>query len=307
MLLFKDLQTSNLIVSHCYIMTTHAKRPLSKSSSLSSPEYKRANINLLFDSFETDLEDFENKLLNESPSPTAFIDRNYEKLIEDTILSERISSFIVSMIKSEVQKQTAHYEERISYLTGCVDSLSTMVTELRNEIDCQQQYSRRTSLRIVNDWKEQRGEDTDDLVVDMIQNQLNMNIDKKDIDRSHRVGKPHPRGRPRPVIVRFVSYRTKRSIYKARSALQIRAPRGKAKAIHEDLTKTRLKMYREAQSLKSDNLVQDCWTVDGNVFVRNMRAQVKMFDNPDKLSIWSSQLRQNPPKSYSDVPINDMG
>ena len=65
----------------------------------------------------------------------------------------RISSFLVSLIKSEVQKQTAYYEERISYLTGYVDSLSTMVTELHNEIDCQQQYSRCTPIGIVNDWK----------------------------------------------------------------------------------------------------------------------------------------------------------
>ena len=35
---------------------------------------------------------------------------------------------------------------------------------------------------------------------------------------------------------------------------------------------------------------------DGNVFVRNMRAQVKMFDNPDKLSVRSSQLKQIPLK-----------
>ena len=89
-------------------MTTHARRPLSKSSSLSSPEYKRAKF-----CFLTHLKLIRKilKILNESPSPRTCIDRNYEKFIEDTILSERISSFIVSMIKSEIQKQTAHYEE----------------------------------------------------------------------------------------------------------------------------------------------------------------------------------------------------
>ena len=73
-------------------------------------------------------------------------------------------------------ERTSKYVEQISFLSGCVDSLTIMVTKLRNEVDCQQQYSRRTSLRIVNDWKEERGGDTDQKVVDMAQNCLNLDI-----------------------------------------------------------------------------------------------------------------------------------
>ena len=180
-----------------------------------------------------------------------------------------------------------------------MDSLTTMVAELRNELDKQQQYSRRASLRIVNDWSEERGEDTDEKVVEMARTQLNLNIDKSDIDRSHRVGKPHPRGKPRPIIVKFVSYRTKKAVYKAKSALNIRDPDCKAKFIHEDLTKTCLGMYREALSLRSDNLVQDCWTTDGNIFVRDMKTKLHIFDDPDIFLIWVRNLRLNPPRSYS--------
>ena len=180
-----------------------------------------------------------------------------------------------------------------------MDSLTTMVAKLRNELDKQQQYSRRASLRIVNDWREERGEDTDEKVVEMARTQLNLNIDKSDIDRSHRVGKPHPRGKPRPIIVKFVSYRTKKAVYKAKSALNIRDPDCKAKFINEDLTKTRLGMYREALSLRSDNLVQDCWTTDGNIFVRDMKTKLHIFDDPDVFSIWVRNLRLNPPRCYS--------
>ena len=127
----------------------------------------------------------------------------------------------------------SQYEERISFLMGCVDSLTTMVTELRNEVDRQQQNSRRTSLHVINEWPEQRGEDTDEKIVEMAQNQLNLNISKSDIDL-HRVGRPKPGGRPRPIIVKFISYKTKKAVFQARSALSLRTPGGKAKYINEN-------------------------------------------------------------------------
>ena len=181
----------------------------STSSSVISPEYKRPNISST--SFDEELDEFENLLLCDNPSPKTYIDRNFDALVRETIMSEPITAYINAMIKTELKKQALQYEERISFLTGSVDSLTTMVAELRNELDKQQQYSRRASLRIVNDWREERGEDTDEKVVEMARTQLNLNIDKSDIDRSHRVGKPHPRGKPRPIIVKFVSYRTKKA------------------------------------------------------------------------------------------------
>ena len=90
-------------------------------------------------------------------------------------------------------------------------------------------------------------------------------------------------------------------MFQARSALSLRTLKGKAKNINEDLTKTRLEMYKEAQTLKRDNLVQDSWNTDGNIFVRTTTAKIQMFDNPVKLKKWAEQLRANPPRQYADV------
>ena len=117
------------------------KRPFSESSSVTSPEYKRPNINISSDDIDAELAEIENLLLESSPSPTTFIDKNYENLIKDTILSELMATLINILIKKEVKTLMSQYEERISFLTGCVDSLTTMVTELRNEVDRQQQHS----------------------------------------------------------------------------------------------------------------------------------------------------------------------
>ena len=87
---------------------------------------------------------------------------------------------------------------------------------------------------------------------------------------------------PDQLLLSLFHTKQKKAVFQARSALSLRTPGGKAKYINEDLTKTRLEMYREAQTLKRDNLVQDSWTTDGHIFVRTTTAKIQMFDNPVK-------------------------
>ena len=53
--------------------------------------------------------------------------------------------------------------------------------------------------------EEGNDEVTDDIVVNMLRDKLELEISKKDIDRSHSIGKPSPR-KKRPIIVKFVWY-----------------------------------------------------------------------------------------------------
>ena len=80
------------------------KRPVSESSSVTSPEYKRPNINISSDDdIDAELAKIKNLLLEGSPSPTTFIEKNYENLIKDTISSEPMATLINILIKKEVQ------------------------------------------------------------------------------------------------------------------------------------------------------------------------------------------------------------
>ena len=69
---------------------------------------------------------------------------------------------------------------------------------INDELDDQEQYARRISLCIVNDWPEERNENKDDKVVDLVHNKLQVDLEKGDIDRSHRVGPETRNGWPRP-------------------------------------------------------------------------------------------------------------
>ena len=69
---------------------------------------------------------------------------------------------------------------------------------INDELDDQEQYARRISLCIVNNWPEERNENKDDKVVDLVHNKLQVDLEKGDIDRSHRVGPKTRNGWPRP-------------------------------------------------------------------------------------------------------------
>ena len=82
-----------------------------------------------------------------------------------------------------------------------------------------QQYTRRNALRITNPaWPEDPNEDTDKLVISLA-NALDVDIQPFEISRSHRVGKPRA-GYQRPILVKFIGYRTRERLFKARKKLK---------------------------------------------------------------------------------------
>ena len=75
---------------------------------------------------------------------------------------------------------------------------------LRGWIIRKNQYSRRNYL-LINGIKEGKDEVTDDIVVNMLQDKLEVEISKKSIDRSHRIGKPSLR-KEKSIFAKFVKY-----------------------------------------------------------------------------------------------------
>ena len=58
---------------------------------------------------------------------------------------------------------------------------------------------------MINGIKEGKDEFTDDIVVNMLHDKLEVEISKKNIDRSHRIGKPSLR-KEKPIFTKFVKY-----------------------------------------------------------------------------------------------------
>ena len=62
--------------------------------------------------------------------------------------------------------------------------------ELELKDDDIEQYTRRQNFRI-SGIKENEDENTDSIVVNFVQNTMKIDLDIRDIDRSHRMGRPN--------------------------------------------------------------------------------------------------------------------
>ena len=99
---------------------------------------------------------------------------------------------------------------------------------------------------------------------------------------------------------KFVSNKTKSSIYKAKNKLKFTTGDGQKIHINEDLTKTRLSVFQKALKLKK-SLITDTWTSDGNVFVKERSLRTHVFSKLDVYQRWENDLKAHPPFLYSEV------
>ena len=83
--------------------------------------------------------------------------------------------------------------------------------ELQQQIDIQEQYSRRSCL-LIHGIKERRHEVTDELTVQTIKSEMSIDINVKDFDRTHRIGAKAENKR-RSTIVKFVRYSERQKLF----------------------------------------------------------------------------------------------
>ena len=101
-----------------------------------------------------------------------------------------------------------------------MNTLTETVAELVKQADNQEQYSRRNFL-LGHGLFETTLENTDDLVITMFKNNMDMDIFSDDIDRSHRIGKQKDDPNTvRPVIVKFARYNDRNKIFRNKKTIK---------------------------------------------------------------------------------------
>ena len=179
---------------------------------------------------------------------------------------------VLDAIKQNVYDACALDNEKFS---SAVESLERRVDELdgdnralRDELDAMEKYSRRNCL-VVHGIPETK-EDSRDAVLHVFNGQLNVPVTPQCIDRSHRLGRFQPSSnKPRPVIVKFVSYETRRQVFSAKRRLK-----GSKIVVTENLTKRRSEILNQT---KTQPDVKAAWTTDGRI--------VCLLDNGEKRTI----------------------
>lgn len=174
---------------------------------------------------------------------------------------------------SDHEERLVSLETRISVLEDKNAILSSSIDFLKTQGDAQEQYSRRSCLRITGIERAENESSSQcvEKVIDIC-NDLKLDIKKEDIDRAHRVGRDR-----KTLIVKFYSFGKRTSLYKNR---------GKAKnniKIRLDLTKPRLNLLDQAKELITENSCVDYVFADinCNVVAKLKSNEFKFFNNLD--------------------------
>ena len=152
-------------------------------------------------------------------------------------------------------------------------ALSKRVAVLERQVEQSEQYSRRNNQRISGLVEgTEPPENTDDIIMKMASD-IGSDIQLTDVDQSHRVGDPKKaRVRPREIILKFATYRSRQDFYRRRTSLKIKGYQGVF--INEDLTKCRSNLLFEARQLYKSAQLKGAWSADRNILVK---------DNSDKI------------------------
>ena len=104
---------------------------------------------------------------------------------------------------NELERERKEKDELINSLQIEVSALKVDVKNLEKKADDQERHSRRNCL-LIHGLTETKTEDTDEIVLDVINNKLNIEMSQISIDRSHRLRKRKgPGQKPRAIIVKF--------------------------------------------------------------------------------------------------------
>ena len=221
---------------------------------------------------------------------------------------EELSASLINITDLlEKQKQCiTEQSQKISLLETQLKNSKDENETLKGQVNELAQYTRRNSLRIYNSkWIETPGEHTDDMVMRLAW-ELGAELNMDDIDRSHRVGRPIA-GKPRPILVKFVSYRPRQNLFQAGINLKKdknRPSHFKGIFINEDLTRENNQVYSHARSLVSQKKLHGAITRDGRILVKRFSGSTY---TETKTITQLDTLAESQPHNYNEVVTSENG
>ena len=204
---------------------------------------------------------------------------NIPKWFKPFINSFKTFSIDLTQYVSELEGRLAIQKTVTDTLTVDRDNIQKKIGLLEDEIDSLQQYSRRTCL-LVHGVKETKDENTDNVVMDVIESKLNVELSQNDIGRTHRLGRKTNGEKPRPLIVRFATYRPRKKVFDSKRKLK-----GQGIVITENLTKKRYSLLQKCIVEFGRDKV---WSFDGRITCITSFGK-KVFERIEDLSSFLAQ------------------
>ena len=170
------------------------------------------------------------------------------------------------MFPVELNATKKNFTAKVVCLTNELERKETQMVDLEKRVDSLEkaaddveQYSRRPNLRFHGLPEADTPENTDQLIINMVNSELNVHppMQAEHLESSHRLGpKANGDGQPghRPIIVRFRSERLRDAVYRSRFNLKTYSEnhRGSMMFINEDLTARRAALARNTRTLRKN-------------------------------------------------------
>ena len=170
---------------------------------------------------------------------------NKEKHIKgESDLSELTEAIdLISGKFDDYESERREKDKIIKELKSEVSDLNISVKNLENQLDYQEQYSRRNCI-LIHGITETQDENTDDISLRTINEHLELELTEKELDHTHRIGNPKSGNkRPRPIIAKFARYNTRRKVFVNKKSLK-----NTGISITDSLTKHRMKFLKKAKN-----------------------------------------------------------
>ena len=148
-------------------------------------------------------------------------------------------------------------------------------------LDKQEQYSRKSSVRILNIPEEEK-ENIQDVVIKTLKDNIAVTIDPDEIDIVHRVGRFQNRdqGKHRAVLIKFISHKSKMRIMKEKK-------KATGIKIFEDLAPGVKRMLDSLNVNRIPLNLESVWTIDGRIkfkhFNNNRISEIRTFGDYNSL------------------------
>ena len=200
----------------------------------------------------------------------------------------------------------ANLRQEIAERDQTISRLNSELEEQRIRFDDLEQHGRKGSIRVFG-LPEETGGTVDEKILQLCNDHMKVRpkLQLEDIEVAHRLGKPPPQpqplegeasaeaptepAKPRPIIVKLSSRRTKARLMKTCKNLKdapVQHSNGSnAKVfVTDDLTKRRANLAYQARQLRNAQRISDTWTYDSNILVKDNDGRISLINTQGDLS-----------------------
>ena len=196
-----------------------------------------------------------------------------------TIIITQQFSGQIDILKTELKKK----ETEIAQLQNDVTNLNDKVENLTKHLDNVEQYERRDTILLSGPVlpNETQHENTTQVAIASIKENLKININERDINIAHRLGSSVHQ-KKRPIIVKLTNRSLKQDLVGACVNLKPQL------YINESLTPTRLSIFKQVLNVRKTHRAkfQQCYTSDGKIVIKlkNSTQKHMITDNTSLMS-----------------------